>query len=85
MPALGLFPKANSTTKIRYPRAVEADLDPNQIKSNTFEMEWPPKSGKRREFPEVDKAAWFLPEEGMKKINPAQAGFIRELEEKLKK
>jgi len=82
---LPLTPVTQKNGKVVHAWAVEADLDPNQIKSNTFEMEWPPKSGKRREFPEVDKAAWFLPEEGMKKINPAQAGFIRELEEKLKK
>lgn len=82
---LPLTPVTQKNGKVVHAWAVEADLDSNQIKSNTFEMEWPPKSGKRREFPEVDKAAWFLPEEGMKKINPAQAGFIRELEEKLKK
>ena len=61
--------------------AVEADIDPEKVRSNTFEMEWPPRSGKKQEFPEVDKAGWFSVEEGMEKINPAQAGLIRELKE----
>lgn len=69
--------------KLVHAWAVEADLDPSQVKSNTFEIEWPPKSGKMREFPEVDRAAWFGLEEALEKINPAQAGFIRELSSNL--
>lgn len=80
-----LAPVTQKNGKVVHAWAVEADLDPTQIKSNTFEIEWPPKSRKLREFPEVDKAAWVSPEVGMEKINPAQAGFIRELKEKLKK
>ncbi|TGT68501.1 NUDIX domain-containing protein [bacterium M00.F.Ca.ET.159.01.1.1] len=47
--------------------SVEADIDANAVKSNMFTMEWPPKSGRMKEFPEVDRAAWFsLPEAGLK-------------------
>jgi predicted NUDIX family NTP pyrophosphohydrolase len=42
-------------------------------------MEWPPRSGKQQEFPEVDRAAWFDLEEALKKINPGQAGLLLEL------
>jgi len=64
--------------------AVEGDLDADAIQSNSFEMEWPPRSGKVQQFPEVDKAQWFPAEVALQKINPGQAGFIRELAEKLR-
>jgi len=70
--------------KIVYAWALEKDIDPAEIKSNLFEMEWPPKSGKLQSFPEVDRAAWFTPAAARQKINPAQAAFIEELLEKLK-
>jgi predicted NUDIX family NTP pyrophosphohydrolase len=56
--------------------AAEGDLDPETISSNTFEMEWPPRSGRTQEFPEVDRAAWFSIEEAREKLNPAQAEFL---------
>lgn len=59
--------------------AAEADFDPAQLRSNSFEMEWPPRSGKRQEFPEVDRAGWFEPEAARAKINPAQADFLDRL------
>lgn len=59
--------------------AVEGNCDPVAMKSNTFSMEWPPHSGKQREFPEVDRAAWFDLEEALKRINPGQAGLLIEL------
>ena len=59
--------------------AVEGDPDPGHITSNTFETEWPPRSGKKQAFPEVDRAAWFSPAEAKEKINPAQVAFINEL------
>ncbi len=65
--------------------AVEGDIDADNIKSNTFKKEWPYKSGRWQTFPEVDKAAWFGVEEAKQKINPAQAAFIDDLVEKLKK
>jgi len=70
--------------KIVYAWALEKDVDPAKIKSNLFEMEWPPKSGKLQSFPEIDRAAWFTPAAAKQKINPAQATFINELLEKLK-
>jgi predicted NUDIX family NTP pyrophosphohydrolase len=63
--------------------AVEGELDAGQIRSNSFEMEWPPRSGKRQTFPEIDRGAWFSVEESLGRINPGQIGLIRELVEKL--
>lgn len=59
--------------------AAEGDFDPATLHSNTFAMEWPPRSGKEREFPEVDRAEWFVPEQARLKINPAQAAFLDRL------
>ncbi|HWO16548.1 MAG TPA: NUDIX domain-containing protein [Solirubrobacterales bacterium] len=59
--------------------AAEADFDPATLRSNTFAMEWPPRSGREREFPEVDRAEWFGPEEAKRKINQAQAAFVDRL------
>jgi predicted NUDIX family NTP pyrophosphohydrolase len=59
--------------------AVEGDFDPARLSSHHFEMEWPPKSGRRQSFPEVDRAAWFAPDEARKKILPGQAPFIDRL------
>lgn len=65
--------------KIVHCWAVERDIDPSKIKSNTFEIEWPPKSGKRQSFPEVDRGAWFSVAEAKEKILEAQIPFIDEL------
>jgi len=59
--------------------AVEGEIDPTSIKSNTFTMEWPPKSGKHAEFPEVDRAEYFDLPTAKQKINPAQASLLSEL------
>lgn len=59
--------------------AAEADFDPATLRSNTFSMEWPPRSGSEREFPEVDRAGWFGPGEARRKIIPAQADFLDRL------
>ena len=59
--------------------AAEGDFDPRGIKSNTFRLEWPPKSGQVQEFPEVDQAEWFSVSQARRKINPNQAGLIEEL------
>jgi predicted NUDIX family NTP pyrophosphohydrolase len=80
---IALKPVTQKNGKTVHAWAIRADLDPAEIKSNTFEMEWPPKSGNRREFPEVDRAGWFSVEDATKKINPAQAGLIHELQAKL--
>lgn len=59
--------------------AAEGDLDPEAIRSNTFELEWPPRSGRVRAFPEVNRAGWFGLEEARGKLNPAQAPFLDRL------
>jgi predicted NUDIX family NTP pyrophosphohydrolase len=63
--------------------AVQGDFDPATLASNHFEMEWPPKSGRKQSFPEVDRAAWFPPAEAQEKIQPGQAAFIDRLLEYL--
>lgn len=65
--------------------AAEADFDTLKVKSNLFEIEWPPKSGKKQSFPEVDKAGWFSFEEAAKKILPGQTPLIEELNERISK
>jgi predicted NUDIX family NTP pyrophosphohydrolase len=60
--------------------AAAGDLDAAAVRSNTFTMEWPPRSGRMREFPEVDRAAWFSVGEARSRINPAQAEFLDRLE-----
>ena len=63
--------------------AVEGDFDPADLVSITFEVEWPPRSGHKRSFPEVDRAQWFAPDEARKRILPAQRPFIDRLEQLL--
>ncbi len=60
--------------------AVAGDFDPSTVRSNTFLMEWPPRSGKRMEFPEIDRADFFDIETGRTKINAAQVKLLDELE-----
>lgn len=69
--------------KVVHAWAAEADFDPAQLDSNTFSMEWPPRSGQQREFPEADRAEWLDPEVAKRKINPAQAAFVDRLLERL--
>jgi predicted NUDIX family NTP pyrophosphohydrolase len=64
--------------------AAEADFDPTALDSNTFEMEWPPRSGREVEFPEVDRADWFELEEARRKLLPAQGEFLDRLLEHLR-
>jgi predicted NUDIX family NTP pyrophosphohydrolase len=59
--------------------AARGDLDTEAIRSNTFTLEWPPRSGKQQEFPEVDRAGWFGLDEARRKLNPAQAAFLDRL------
>jgi predicted NUDIX family NTP pyrophosphohydrolase len=56
--------------------AAAGDLDAEAITSNTFTLEWPPRSGRTQEFPEVDRAGWFSFEEAAAKLNPAQAELL---------
>lgn len=86
---LGILPQGNymPLTPIRqksgkqvYAWAVKADIDADKIVSNTFQIEWPPESGKMKEFPEIDKAEWFSLTAAKEKINPAQFAFVTELQ-----
>lgn len=63
--------------------ALEFDLDVTLIESNTFEMEWPPKSSRMQSFPEIDRGEWFQTEHALKKINPAQDDFIIQIISKI--
>jgi predicted NUDIX family NTP pyrophosphohydrolase len=63
--------------------AAEADFDPAALRSDTFTMEWPPRSGTKREFPEVDRAEWFEPAEARRRILAAQAAFVDRLLDRL--
>ncbi|MEP7232572.1 MAG: NUDIX domain-containing protein [Ginsengibacter sp.] len=60
--------------------AIEKNIDAGNIASNTFEMEWPPRSGKSQSFPEVDKGEWFGFEKARKKINVMQVALLDQLE-----
>ncbi|MBO0826732.1 MAG: NUDIX domain-containing protein [Streptosporangiales bacterium] len=64
--------------------AVEGDFDVTTLESNTFELAWPPRSGRTQTFPEVDRAAWFDEETAREKINAAQTTFLDRLAETLR-
>ena len=76
---LPLVPLKQPGGKLIQAWAVAADFDPQTLNSNTFQMEWPPRSGTRQAFPEVDQAAWFSPEAARRKILRGQAPFIDQL------
>src|SRR5262245_55279201 len=73
---LPLAPITQKSGKIVKAWAVSGDCDPAQMKSNTFTLEWPPRSGRMQEFPEVDRAGWFGLGEAKQKINPAQVDLL---------
>lgn len=77
---VALTPHRQASGKTVYVWAVEGDCDPAQLKSNLFSMEWPPRSGMRAEFPEIDRAQWFALDEARRRILPGQAPFLAELE-----
>ena len=60
--------------------AVEGELDPTAIRSNSFDIEWPPRSGRRQAFPEIDRAGWFDLETAREKVIPGQVPFLDRLE-----
>jgi predicted NUDIX family NTP pyrophosphohydrolase len=78
-----LAPVRQKGGKIVHAWCVEGDCDPQAIVSNKFLVEWPPRSGRQAEFPEIDRAAWFDLATARQKINPAQAAFIDALEARL--
>jgi len=75
-----LTPVKQKSGKWVYAWAIEKELDIENIKSNTFDMEWPPRSGNKKSFPEIDKAAWFNTNEARKKIIDGQIPLIDQLE-----
>jgi predicted NUDIX family NTP pyrophosphohydrolase len=70
--------------KVIYTWAVEGDIDISMVKSNLFELEWPPRSGSFKEFPEIDRAEWFDFETAKQKILSGQIPILDNLQEKLK-
>jgi predicted NUDIX family NTP pyrophosphohydrolase len=82
-PLVPLAPVRQKSGKIVHAFALEADFDVAQFASNTFEIEWPPRSGRRRAFPEIDRIAYFAIDEAMRKILTYQQPLIRELIEKI--
>lgn len=78
---LQLSPVRQKSGKIIYAWAAQGDFDTSQLTSNTFELEWPPKSGKKGTFPEVDKGEWLTIEEAKKRILAYQLPLIIQLEE----
>lgn len=83
-PAVELKPIKQKGGKTVRCWAIQGDLDPLRLTSNTFELEWPPKSGKRQKFPEIDKGAWFDLPAAYEKINNMQCSFLDELKEILR-
>jgi len=80
---ISLSPIKQKNGKIVYAFALERDFNVTKIKCDTFTIEWPPKSGKQREFPEIDRGEWFDYETSKKKLNEQQAVIIDELVERL--
>jgi predicted NUDIX family NTP pyrophosphohydrolase len=78
---LGTFTQSRAKTIEVW--ASEGDFDPAKLRSNTFSMEWPPRSGRMQEFPEVDRAQWFSPEEARAKILKGQRPAIDALLQRL--
>jgi len=74
-----LSPIKQKSGKIVHAWGAEGELDADTITSNTFEIEWPPHSGKMSSFPEIDRAGWFSADDARLKINAAQAALIDEL------
>ena len=79
-----LSPLKQPSGKLIHAWALEGDIDAARVASNTFSMEWPPHSGKQRDFPEVDKAAWFSLATAQKKLVPGQRGFLDQLQQIMK-
>jgi predicted NUDIX family NTP pyrophosphohydrolase len=80
---LALQPQRQAGGKTVYAWAVQSDFDPSQLGNSTFSMEWPPRSGRRQIFPEIDRAAWFPLGMARVKILKGQVGFLDELERSL--
>ena len=82
-PVIDLGEVRQSSGKLVVAWAIEGDFDPAELVSNTFTMQWPPRSGRQAEFPEVDRAEWFDLDTARAKLVRAQAAFIDALEREL--
>jgi predicted NUDIX family NTP pyrophosphohydrolase len=80
---VALTPLKQKSGKLVHAWAAEGDIDAASIRSNTFSMEWPPRSGKQQEFPEVDRGEWFSIPAAREKLHQGQLGFLDELESKI--
>jgi predicted NUDIX family NTP pyrophosphohydrolase len=80
-----LTPVKTSGGKVLHAWLVEADLDLSALKSNLFEIEWPPRSGRRASFPEVDQAAYFDPAAALTRIHKGQRPILEEAIERLQR
>jgi len=69
--------------KLIHAWALRGDIDASSITSNTFSMEWPPRSGKEQAFPEIDRGEWFTVAAAKQKISPGQRGFLEQLQKRL--
>ena len=77
---IALEPLKQPGGKVVHAWAVEGDIDASSIRSNTFALEWPPRSGRMQEFPEVDRADWFDLATARRKLLPGQVGFLAQLQ-----
>ena len=80
---IALTPIKQRGGKMVHAWAVEGEVDPAAVRSNEFEMEWPPRSGRTARFPEVDRGQWFPMAEAFQRILTAQAPILEELQAKL--
>jgi predicted NUDIX family NTP pyrophosphohydrolase len=81
---IALHPRRQAGGKLVHAWAVFGEFDPARLTSTTFNMEWPPRSGQQKAFPEVDRAVWLTFNDARKKILDSQRGFLDELEDILK-
>jgi len=82
-PPIGLGSIVQKGGKVVHAWGIEGDLDPAVAVSNEFEMEWPPRSGRRQTFPEIDRVGWFEPDEARRRLKPTQVPFVDRLVERL--
>jgi predicted NUDIX family NTP pyrophosphohydrolase len=75
-----LEPLRQPSGKVVYAWAVEGDCDAAAVRSNEFQLEWPPKSGLMKSFPEIDRAAWFALDEARVRMLPGQRAFLEQLQ-----
>ena len=76
-----LSPLKQASGKVVSAWAVQGDIDAARVKSNTFSLEWPPRSGNKQEFPEIDRGAWFDLPTAARKLQSGQRGFLDQLQQ----